>query len=329
MSPWWLSGAVPALLLEPGILVWPLLLGLGLFLLIAGQPLGRPRPALGERLRRLDVDERLRLNALVIDPETRADPFTRQPIARLFWPLAEELGRRLLALLRRVGLAGGRDLEDALHAAWPEMDVAHFWGLKLLMALVALVPLVLGDVLQVQVGPGPAWAPVLALVGFAAPDVALRRRLEAHRTQVVGELSALLVLIGLYLSSGMSVEQAVVEAGRCSTGPVGLGLARVDEDMRLGRSLQEALARLVQQLAVPELSWLVQQVRASSKYGRPIEEALRAQADGLREAKRLAIIRHGTRASLLMLLPVALILVATFVVLLLPALLQLDALGGG
>ena len=315
-------------LLDPGIVIWPLLLGLGVFLIISGQPLGRPRPDLGERLRRLDVDERLRMHARLAEQAMEPDPFVHQPIARLFWPLAAELGRRLLGLLARVGLAGGHELDEALRAVWPEMDPPHFWGLKVQVALVALVPLVLGDALQLELGPGLVWAPVLALAGFVAPDLWLRRRLGAHRTQVVGELSALLVLIGLYLTGGMSVEQAIVEAGRCSTGTVGRGLARVGEEMRLGQTLQQALELLAQQLAVPEVTWLVQQVRSSSKYGHPIEQTLRAQAESLRDARRLALIRHGGRTRLLMLPPVALILVATFVVFLLPAMLQLDTLGG-
>jgi pilus assembly protein TadC len=314
--------------LDLGIVVWPLLLGLGLFLLVSAQPLGRPRPALGERLRRLDVQERVRLNAVLAEQATEPAAAVRQPIARLLWPLAYGLGRRLLGLLGRVGLAGGRELDEALRAVWPELDAPHFWGLKLQMALVALVPLVLGDVLGVRAGPGQVWAALLALAGFVAPDLELRRRLAAHRTQVVGELSALLVLIGLYLRGGLSVEQALVEAGRCSTGPVGRGLARIGDEMRLGRTLQEALDGLARHLAVPQVSWLVQQVRSSSQYGRPIEETLRAQAESLSDAQRLALIRQGGRASLLMLPPVALILVATFVVLLLPALLQLDTLGG-
>ena len=201
-------------LLDPGIVIWPLLLGLGVFLIISSQPLGRPRPDLGERLRRLDVDERLRMHARLAEQAMEPDPFVHQPIARLFWPLAAELGRRLLSLLARVGLAGGHELDEALRAVWPEMYPPHFWGLKVQVALVALVPLVLGDALQLELGPGLVWAPVLALAGFVAPDLWLRRRLGAHRTQVVGELSALLVLIGLYLTGGMSVEQAIVEAGR-------------------------------------------------------------------------------------------------------------------
>jgi hypothetical protein len=44
-------------LLAPGALLWPLLFGLGLYLLVTSQPIGRPKPSLGERLRRLDDAE--------------------------------------------------------------------------------------------------------------------------------------------------------------------------------------------------------------------------------------------------------------------------------
>ena len=45
MRAWLDAGAFPTQLLEPGILVWPVLVGLGLFLLIVAQPVaGRARP---------------------------------------------------------------------------------------------------------------------------------------------------------------------------------------------------------------------------------------------------------------------------------------------
>jgi len=50
--------------LDLRVIVLPLLLGLGLYLTLTALPLGRPKPDLGERLRQLDVDERLRLAEL-------------------------------------------------------------------------------------------------------------------------------------------------------------------------------------------------------------------------------------------------------------------------
>ena len=58
--------ALPGLdprLTEGNVLLWSLLFGAGVYLLVTAQPLGRPRPDLAERLRRLDVDERVRMDA--------------------------------------------------------------------------------------------------------------------------------------------------------------------------------------------------------------------------------------------------------------------------
>ena len=41
------------------VVLLPLLFGFGLYLVLTAQPIGRPRPDLLERLRRLDVEERL------------------------------------------------------------------------------------------------------------------------------------------------------------------------------------------------------------------------------------------------------------------------------
>src|ERR1700674_1948893 len=43
------------------LLLWPVLFGLGAYLLLTSQPMGRPKPDLAEKLRRLDVDERIRV----------------------------------------------------------------------------------------------------------------------------------------------------------------------------------------------------------------------------------------------------------------------------
>ena len=56
-----LAGSRGPQALDPRVIILPLLLGLGLYLLVTAQPIGRPKPDLGEQLRLLDVDERIRL----------------------------------------------------------------------------------------------------------------------------------------------------------------------------------------------------------------------------------------------------------------------------
>ncbi len=64
MSLTWFGQAFQLAALDARVVLLPLLFGLGLYLLLTAQPLGRPRPDLGERLRMLDVEERIRLAEL-------------------------------------------------------------------------------------------------------------------------------------------------------------------------------------------------------------------------------------------------------------------------
>jgi tight adherence protein C len=81
--------------------------------------------------------------------------------------------------------------------------------------------------------------------------------------------------------------------------------------------------------AVPELTSLVSQLRSAYEQGIPLSQALAAQAEALREQKRLRIVEEGGKATVRMILPVALfILPVLFVVLLVPAAIELMQLGG-
>jgi len=323
-----IDGPVPGHLPSMTALLWAALLGLGLFLLGSAQPFGQPRPELGERFRRLDPEQRWRLDRQTADRRAGSDPYRRQPVGQLFAPVADEAGRVLSGLLRRVGLAGGQDLEEALRVVWPERTVVQFYGLRVQMLLVTLLPLAIGDLLHVEAGPGAFWAVVLGILGFAAPSLMLQERVRAHHARVTAELSALLTLMTACLRAGHSVEEALAEAGNRSRGPVGRRLRRMRGELMRGASFAEALDGVAYDLGVPEVKRLVQYLRASIALGTPLEDALRAQADGLREARRLALVRRGMRTSVVMLAPVGLMLVGAFVVLLMPAVLQVGALTG-
>jgi tight adherence protein C len=100
--------------------------------------------------------------------------------------------------------------------------------------------------------------------------------------------------------------------------------------MALGqRSVVEALGAMAERTTVPELTSVIGHLRAAHEQGLPLAQTLSAQAETLREQKRLRIVEEGGKASVRMILPVALfILPVLFVVLLVPAAIQLMRLGG-
>jgi tight adherence protein C len=82
-------------------------------------------------------------------------------------------------------------------------------------------------------------------------------------------------------------------------------------------------------LGTPEVEHVLGRMSAAYQQGLPLGQALAAHAQGLRERQRLHIVEEGGKATVRMLLPVALlILPALFVVVLVPAAAELTRLGG-
>ncbi len=311
------------------VVLLPLLFGFGLYLVLTAQPLGRPRPDLLERLRRLDVEERLRAHATETDTRTI---FTSPLLERMLRPLLDDLGGLLRTVLTRFGLPVGDELERKLRVARPGVSATQFFGEKAASGLVFLCLFPFMNLLGIHpFGEWPLWVWSLGFgVGFLAPDWELERRLAARRSAVAMELPAILDMLTIATSAGLALEQALGVVARQSQGLLALELRHAVRELALGqRSVVEALEGLAERLGTPELSGFAGQMRAAHEQGLPLSQALAAQAEALRERKRLRIVEEGGKASVRMILPVALfILPVLFVVLLLPAVAELTQLGG-
>ena len=317
--------------LDVRMLVLPLLLGLGLYLLLTALPMGRPRPDLGERLRRMDVDERIRIDEL--ERVTRPPLFTSRLLENMLRPVIEDAGRLLRSILGRLGLANGRLLEERLRVVRPGVEVVQFLGEKVAAGLVVALTFPLMNLLHLTpFGPWPVWLWIVGFgIGFVIPDLDLERRVTRRRSLILMELPTLLDMLTLATSAGMALEQALDEVARYSEGVVAREVRFVARELALGqrRNLLEALEALSERLATPEVEHVLGRMTAAYEQGLPLGQALAAHAQALRERQRLHIVEEGGKASVRMLLPVALlILPALFVVVLVPAAAELTRLGG-
>ena len=134
----------------------------------------------------------------------------------------------------------------------------------------------------------------------------------------------------LATSAGLAIEQALDQVVRYGAGTVARELQHARRDMTLrGQPLIDSLEEMAERVGVPELTSFASQLRAAHEQGIPLTQTLTAQAEALRERKRLRIVEEGGKASVRMLLPVALfIMPVLFVVLLVPAAVELMRLGG-
>jgi len=316
--------------LQIEFLIWPLLLGLGLYLLLQAQPVGRPKTNLAERLLRLDVDERIRNE---LEQRDAARPiFAVRWLEGLLRPVLDDLGSLMRGVLARFGISSGRDLERRLRVARPGVEPIQFFGEKIATGLVALTFFPFMNAVDLTLfGPWPAWVWVLGFViGFMAPDWQLDTRLAARRTRIVMELPTILDMLTIAASAGLALEQALIEVSRQSAGTVAQELQRASREMALGqRPLVDALEAMAERNGVTELTSVVDHLRAVHDQGLPLVQSLAAQAEALRDRQRLRIVEEGGKASIRMVLPVALfILPVLFVVVLVPATQQLMNIGG-
>jgi tight adherence protein C len=334
-----------AALADPRVLLWPALFALGIWLLVTEFQGARTRRPLADQFARQDVDRRLRetleselAHSLGVSPQPRRVNANNE--RNLFPPVLKRMLRPVLAdagwLVRGVlvrcapGLAGGATLERDLHLVRPTASLGGYFAEKVGAMVVWLVIPPFLAALGGPRTPPVAWF-VAAMVGFVLPDLDLRRRLKARRNRLVSELPAVLDQLVIATSAGLSLEQALDQTAGSSDGVVADELRRVLAELGLGRwrSLQEALEGLDRRNGVPELSSLVGQLRAAHRQGAPVGQVLAAQADALRERRKAEIVEAGGRATVRMVIPIAVfVLPVLVIVILVPAGVQLLQLRG-
>ncbi len=305
------------------------LLGAGLWLLVMAQPLGRPRPELSARLRRLSAEGRLQLEE---SARASGGPMFRSALLeRTLRPLIEDAGRAAGTLLARLGIEIA-DLDRRLALASPGMSAAQFRGQQLATAAVTGLLLPAMNAVGVHpLGPWPVWLWLgAAAAGFAAPSWQLAARLRARRAQIAAELPVALDLFVIAASAGLSPEQALVEAGRRLEGVLGEALRGVVREAGLGAADEaEGLRALAEREGSAELRSLASAFALAHQQGLPLGPALLSLAETVRERRRAELVEAGGKATVRMLLPVALFIFPVFlVVLLYPAGVELLGLGG-
>jgi tight adherence protein C len=164
----------------------------------------------------------------------------------------------------------------------------------------------------------------LAIMGVVGPDALLTRRIDARRHAIERDLPDTLDLLVISTEAGLGFEQAVERTSAVTPGPLAEETRRMLQEIRMGASRADALRALDERTQCDDLRIFVLAMLQADTFGISIARILKAQADEARLRRRQRAQERAQRAPVLMLFPLVLcIFPAIFVVLLLPAMLNI------
>jgi tight adherence protein C len=219
-------------------------------------------------------------------------------------PLVGELASRLDRLL-----GGTPSVRRRLQRAGRPPDVDAFRAEQVLWgAAGGIAGAAFGLLAMVTRGASPFAVVLLVLacvlVGVLARDNWLTRQARHREQRMLSEFPTVAELLALAVSAGEGATGALDRVCRLSKGELSGELARCLADARAGANLPTALQGLADRTGLVSLARFVDGMVVAVERGTPLAEVLRAQAQDVREAGRLAIMESGGRKEIAMMVPV-------------------------
>ncbi|MCW2918978.1 MAG: type secretion system protein [Actinomycetia bacterium] len=125
-----------------------------------------------------------------------------------------------------------------------------------------------------------------ALIGFFLPDLLLYNAGLRRQEMITAALPDILDLLCVSVEAGLGFDAALHRVARNTTGPLAGELARVLQEMQIGKSREGALKALAGRTSVEELRSFVSALVQASDLGIPIGKVLREQAKEMRIKRR-------------------------------------------
>lgn len=165
----------------------------------------------------------------------------------------------------------------------------------------------------------------LALIlGVILPVVLLNFRVQKRQAIIQKSLPDILDILLVSVEAGLGFDMALKRVTEKMQGELSKEFKRALEEMRRGKSREEALRGIVYRTGVADLSSFITSVIQAEQLGTNIADALRIQAGTMRQKRRQRAEEAAMKAPVKMLFPLVFFIFPTlFVVILGPALIRI------
>ena len=252
---------------------------------------------------------------LSIDEVELQRPFTE----RFLRPAIERLGN---LMSRSTPAKARQDLDNRLELAGRpgNLTPADFGAIRIVAAaIVAAIGLLLGLLMASTIYAVVGLA-VGAIVGYYAPVMWLKQKVDARRAAIQKGLPDAMDLLVIAVDAGLGFVAALARVTDKYKNALSDEFAKVLREVSLGRPRLEAMDEMGRSSGVEDLHNFIQAIIQSEQFGTGIGKILRIQADDMRRRRRQRAQEKAAQATLKMLLPmVGCIVPVLWIVLLGPA----------
>ena len=169
-----------------------------------------------------------------------------------------------------------------------------------------------------------ALAAALGGAGFVLPGLVVSSRGRRRREEIRSQLPDALDLLAVSVEAGLAFDGAVAKLSEHMEGALADEFSHTLGEMRIGESRQDALKKLAERAATPEVASFTRSIIQADQLGISLGRILRVQAADTRLKRQAAAEERAMKAPIKMLFPTVLfIFPAMFLVILGPALLSL------
>ena len=175
---------------------------------------------------------------------------------------------------------------------------------------------------------GPTMGLLLALAaaagGFTAPGIVVSTRVKRRREAIRSQLPDALDLLAVSVEAGLGFDGAVDKLTEHMDGALAEEFALTLGEMRIGESRHDALKKLAERAATPEVASFTRAIIQADQLGISLGRILRLQAADSRLKRQAVAEERAMKSAIKMLFPtVIFIFPAMFIVILGPAFIQL------
>jgi tight adherence protein C len=163
-----------------------------------------------------------------------------------------------------------------------------------------------------------------AAVGFIGPDMYVNAKGKSRRERIRADLPDALDLLAVSVEAGLGFDAAIAKVTEKMKGALSEEFALTLSEIRIGESRIDALKKLADRTATPEVSAFTRSIIQADQFGISLGRILRVQATDSRMRRQAAAEERAMKAPIKMLFPtVMFIFPSMFLVTLGPAFLAI------